>query len=145
MKEQSAGLVYGMYANTDSNRPSAHVWTTNEFDTRGTAAAATNTWTHLAATYDGTTLRIYANGTQVSTKTLSGNVIASTGALRIGGNAVWGEYFQGSIDEVRLYRRVLSAAEIRHGHDPVGRLPGHATRRRRPRTCRRRAASARSP
>ena len=41
-----------------------------------------------------------------------GNVITSTGALRIGGNAIWGEYFQGSIDEVRVYRRVLSAAEI---------------------------------
>jgi hypothetical protein len=112
MKEQTAGLVYGMYANTDTNRPSAHVYTSNEFDTRGTAAAAVNTWTHLAATYDGTTLRMYANGTQVSTKAVTGNVIASTGALRIGGNAIWGEYFQGSIDEVRLYRRVLSATEI---------------------------------
>ena len=40
MKEQTAGLVYGMYANTDTNRPSAHVYTSTEFDTRGTAAAA---------------------------------------------------------------------------------------------------------
>ena len=112
MKEQPAGLVYGMYSNTDSNRPSAHVYTNTEFDIRGTAAAPVNTWTHLAATYDGTTLRLYVNGTQVSTRTLTGNVITSTGALRIGGNTIWGEYFQGSIDEVRLYRRVLSATEV---------------------------------
>ena len=32
--------------------------------------------------------------------------------LRIGGNAVWGEYFAGLIDEVRVYNRALSAAEV---------------------------------
>ena len=37
---------------------------------------------------------------------------ASTGALRIGGNATWGEWFGGLIDDVRIYRRALSAAEI---------------------------------
>ena len=29
-----------------------------------------NTWTFLAATYDGTTLRMYVNGTQVGTKSI---------------------------------------------------------------------------
>ena len=33
-------------------------------------------------------------------------------ALRIGGNTVWGEYFTGLIDEVRIYGRALSRAEI---------------------------------
>ena len=36
----------------------------------------------------------------------------STGSLGIGGNAVWGEYFKGLIDEVRVYNRALSAGEI---------------------------------
>jgi len=38
--------------------------------------------------------------------------VSSTGALRIGGNNVWGEYFQGLVDEVRIYNRALSPAEI---------------------------------
>jgi Concanavalin A-like lectin/glucanases superfamily len=32
--------------------------------------------------------------------------------LRMGGNSLWGEYFQGRIDDVRIYNRALSAAEI---------------------------------
>ena len=32
--------------------------------------------------------------------------------LRIGGNAIWGEYFQGQIDEVRVYNRAALAIEI---------------------------------
>ena len=62
MKEQSTGLVYGLYANSDTNRPSAHVYLSAETDTRGTAQLAVNTWTHLAATYDGSVLRIFVNG-----------------------------------------------------------------------------------
>ena len=34
------------------------------------------------------------------------------GALKIGGNSIWGEYFQGDIDEVRIYNRALTATEI---------------------------------
>jgi hypothetical protein len=36
----------------------------------------------------------------------------SNGALRIGGNAIWNEWFNGKIDEVRIYDRALSASEI---------------------------------
>ena len=43
---------------------------------------------------------------------MTGAIKTSTGALRIGGNSIWGEYFSGSIDEVRIYNRALSAAEI---------------------------------
>ena len=36
----------------------------------------------------------------------------STVPLRLGGNAIWGEWFAGAIDDVRIYDRALSAAEI---------------------------------
>ena len=32
--------------------------------------------------------------------------------LRIGGDSQWGEYFNGLIDNIRIYNRALSAAEI---------------------------------
>ena len=51
-------------------------------------------------------------------------MVASTGVLRIGGNSVWGEWFAGLIDEVRVYNRPLSAAEIQQDSlTPVGGSP----------------------
>ncbi len=76
------------------------------------ASLPLNTWTHLTVTYDGTTLRLYVNGTQVGSRAMTGALLTSTGALRIGGNSIWGEFFQGRIDEIRVYNRALSAAEI---------------------------------
>ena len=43
---------------------------------------------------------------------LSGAITTSTGALKIGGNAIWGEWFKGDIDEIRIYNRALTATEI---------------------------------
>ena len=71
-----------------------------------------NAWTHLAATYDGATLRLYVNGAQVGSKAVSGAIATSTGPLRIGGDSIWGEYFSGLLDDVRVYKRALSASEI---------------------------------
>jgi hypothetical protein len=71
-----------------------------------------NAWTHLAFTYDGATFRIFVNGVQVATRAQAGAISASAQVLRIGGNSVWGEYFQGRIDEVRIYNRALTQAEI---------------------------------
>ena len=113
LKENPGFMAYALYSNTDTGRPSGHVVIGgSDLDTRGTAAVANNVWTYLAATYDGANLRLYVNGTLVSTRAVTGSMSASTGALRIGGNATWGEWFGGLIDNVRVYSRSLSAAEI---------------------------------
>jgi hypothetical protein len=112
LKEAPGGLAYALYAGEDAGRPSAHTYTSSELDTRGTAGLPLNTWSHLAATYDGATLRLYVNGTQVSSRAVSGAMRATTGVLRIGGNAIWDEWFTGRIDEVRVYNRALPAADI---------------------------------
>jgi len=70
-----------------------------------------NTWTHLAATYDGSILGLYVNGTRVATNTVSGSLPSASGPAWIGKTPSYG-VFQGKVDEVRIYNRALSATEI---------------------------------
>ena len=57
-------------------------------------------------------MRLYVNGTQVATRAQTGALATSDGPLRFGGNTVWGEWFAGRLDELRVYNRALTAAEV---------------------------------
>ncbi len=78
----------------------------------GTSALATSTFTQLAATYDGTTVRFYVNGSLVATTTATGTIATSTGPLQIGGDSIYGQFFSGVIDEVRIYNKALTQTQI---------------------------------
>jgi hypothetical protein len=112
LKEASGGLAYALYSANNASRPSGFVHTSTDVGVNGTSAVPLNTWTHVAVTYDGATLRMFVNGAQVNSQSAPGAAIVTSNALRIGGDSVWGEYFKGVIDEVRIYNRALSAAEI---------------------------------
>ena len=116
MKEQPGELVYALFARSSNKRPGLFInvstSSSGEHSIAGPAALPTYTWSHLAGTYDGTTLRLYVNGALVTSQAVAGLIAPSTGALRIGGNSVWGQYFRGRMDEVRIYNRALSAPEI---------------------------------
>jgi hypothetical protein len=115
LKERAPGLAYALYATDGGSRPPAGYVNVGGSDTAVVSPSmlALNTWTHVAATYGGGAMRIYVDGVLRATRALTGTMPASTGSLRIGGNSVWGEYFAGSIDEVRVYNRALAEAEIR--------------------------------
>ncbi len=69
------------------------------------------TWSHIAMTSDGTTLRLYVNGTQVDSSSAR-SAMESKGPLYIGCAKTFGEYFDGLIDDIRIYERALSGAEL---------------------------------
>lgn len=79
---------------------------------KGTATLPLNAWSHLAATYDGATVRLYVNGTQVASRAQTGSIETSTGPLTLGGDPLYGQYWTGKMDEVRVYNRALGAGEI---------------------------------
>jgi hypothetical protein len=113
LKEQTGGLAYALYANSSVNTPSEAVTIGgSEKELSVGPHLPLNAWTHLAATYDGATQKLYVNGALVGNRSQTGAITLSNGALRIGGNSVWGEYFTGYIDEVRVYNRALTQAEI---------------------------------
>lgn len=74
---------------------------------------AANTWTHVVTTYSAGTLQFFVNGALVSSPLVALNTDAAQ-ILRIGVNVAGqnNEYFGGSIDEVRIYNRVLSATDV---------------------------------
>lgn len=73
-----------------------------------------NTWYHLAATYDGITLKAYKNGVLMSeTPVPDGGIYPPTKLLTLGshpGNNY--DYFEGAIDEVRIWNAVRTCEEI---------------------------------
>jgi hypothetical protein len=72
-----------------------------------------NKWYYLAATWDGSFSRVYVNGMEVGNKTTSGSFTNQNMGLGIGSDInpfQW--YFNGTIDEVMMYNRSLSANEI---------------------------------
>ena len=81
-------------------------------DAFGTAALTASTWSYLTETYDGSTLRLYVNGTQVASTAHTGTIATSTNPLQIGGDSLYGQDFAGLIDEVRVYNVALTAAQI---------------------------------
>jgi len=115
MKEQPSFYIYTLYAGSPANQPNAYMMTAGgKAGIPGPSALPLNTWSHLAATYDGATFALYVNGALVATKSASTNLVQASGPLHIGGNDIWGEYFRGTIDEVRIYNRALSPAEIQN-------------------------------
>lgn len=76
--------------------------------------AMTTTWTHIAGTYDGANVKIYVNGTLAATQAKTGLLGYTDSTLRIGlgipGSSL--QYFKGWIDDVRIYGRALTPAEV---------------------------------
>jgi fibronectin type 3 domain-containing protein len=86
----------------------------------GTTTIANNVWHHAAATYDGTTWRLYLDGNLEAT--LAANAAprsdtiqrAGLGTMIESGGTTHG-HFQGVLDEPRVWNRALSATEIQVG------------------------------
>ncbi len=69
-------------------------------------------WAYLAVTYNGSKEVLYVNGEEVAETDVSGSIASSTDPLGIGGDSLYGQWFAGVIDEVRIYDGALSAQQI---------------------------------
>jgi hypothetical protein len=71
-------------------------------------------WHHLAMTYDGVALVVYLDGAAVASRKIGKPRISGAGAFVIGGrpDGFATAFFRGAIDEVRLHKRAMSAAEV---------------------------------
>ncbi len=70
-------------------------------------------WHNVAGTYDGNTMRIYINGIEQNSTSYVGNIQSSNYPVNIGRNSQnTDRTFNGQIDKVRIYNRVLGSSEL---------------------------------
>lgn len=79
-------------------------------------AVSAGVWQHAVGTYDGTAVRVYVDAVMKSDPpATSGPLSTNSYSTLVGAQAFSGgktDYFDGAIDEVRIYSRALHAAEI---------------------------------
>jgi hypothetical protein len=73
-----------------------------------------NQWYHIAATYDGSNLRIYLDGALKGTAAVAAPIDSTTDVLHIGAdhNVATPRFFDGQIDELGIWERPLRPSEI---------------------------------
>jgi glycerophosphoryl diester phosphodiesterase len=75
------------------------------------SALTLNQWIHIAGVYNGTEALIYLNGELIDSHTTNGiGTLGSNQDAEIGRNN--GNYFKGSVDELKIYERPLSRQEV---------------------------------
>ncbi len=99
-----------------SSRPFVRFNQVASADTYRVSAASVyptdGTWMHVAATYDGTTIRLYINGVEERSLVANVAIAANTLPLSIGAESNGARALQGAMDDIRLYSRALSTSEI---------------------------------
>jgi hypothetical protein len=73
-----------------------------------------NTWHHFTTTFDGSVAKLYWNGSEVGTSEYTGSILApDNDFFALGFYPAFGELgLDGNIDEVGIWNRALSAAEV---------------------------------
>lgn len=92
---------------------------------------STDTWHHIAFTISTTVCSVYVDGTFITSNTYTVPVSYSSTVIRIGKslNTYW-RAFQGKVDDIAFYNRVLSSAEVTQlytGGVSAGTISGSST------------------
>jgi hypothetical protein len=82
-----------------------------------TRTVPTNTWTHVASTYNGSKLTIYIDGVAAGSMNVSGTTCANDEPLAVGAKnapakGLLEAFWDGQLDDVRVYNKALTANQI---------------------------------
>ncbi|SFB99149.1 Por secretion system C-terminal sorting domain-containing protein [Flexibacter flexilis DSM 6793] len=98
-----SGKVQFIFSNT----------TVNDVVLTSNTSIQAGTWVHIAAVYDQTSGgKLYINGVLDNSLASTGNLVYNNRKIYIGGNGIDNHYFRGNIDEVLVYNRAITAAEV---------------------------------
>ena len=93
------------------------------FPLNSPSSVGNNAWHHVAATYDGTHIRMYINGIEAANRTANGNIRQNNQPVRIG--TWWNNdpnYFNGLLDEIRVwdYARTIDEIQVHMNTELTG-------------------------
>jgi Concanavalin A-like lectin/glucanases superfamily len=82
-----------------------------------TVAVPTNTWSHVAATYNGSKLVVYVNGVAAGSMNVTGTTCSNDEPLAVGAKnapskGILEAFWDGQLDDVRIYNKALTATQI---------------------------------
>lgn len=69
-------------------------------------------WTHVACSLNNTNMSVYINGIYITSGSLSANAGKGSGTTKIGASSTDTQYFNGTIDDVRIYNETLTPSQI---------------------------------
>ena len=117
------GWIFSLNGTTSLLQLRHHNFTnsTTSYNVASTTGLSLNTWYHIAATDDGTTVKLFVNGSQVATTASAPSTTNSPMTLHVGawpgaGSAV---FFKGQIASSKVYTRALTAGEISHNFEAI--------------------------
>ncbi|WP_425389492.1 LamG-like jellyroll fold domain-containing protein [Ekhidna sp.] len=118
------GQMFGLI--TSSNAPGKLYFFGNNADLAGVTDLVQDQWYHVAITYDGTDLNLYLDGNLEATSTEALNTVMSGEGLTIGRRAGLENFWDGQIDEVRLWDYARTETEIQEdmNNQLFGNEPG---------------------
>lgn len=102
---------YLIYIEKSNNLIGTERWV-NGTAVRITTRVIFNVWNFAVATYDGSKLRFYLNGNKIAEANDTRSMITFSANLTIGCASTMYDFFYGIIDEVMIFNRALSDAEI---------------------------------
>ena len=103
--------VYGLGAGDDSRSLNINLWCTENYSTK-IGVDMTKAFVHAVVVYDGSQARIYVNGMLKDERRLQLSIMPSPMCIggRTGGYE--GQYFDGTIGDVMIFKRALTAIEV---------------------------------
>ena len=113
----SSGLGYGLDIDGGKARVFSGQGWSNWSGVSAPTNISTNTWVHLAGTYNGSIFRLYVDGQEVSTNSSSTGISTNTQSFTIGSWPNENKFFKGDIDEVRVWNVVRTASQIAQSKD----------------------------
>ncbi len=100
------------YLNIKNAEPNFYLYGVTDDYYGADQALESNSWSHIAVTYNGTNIIFYINGSLIKIYSASGIIDVISSSLGIGYGSGDGRYFKGDIDDARIYSTALASNQV---------------------------------